>query len=202
MTRRATPQPGVDRMVSTSWSGRRWSSPAARQGRALARGLEGRLPLQHHYVRDQNSSSSRCRAHFSLALKRGIYREPRPVAAVPDQTRTGEEQWKAAVGASAECAISRSTLQFFALANAPEVRSLAGRGQGPDLLPDEARRRDRAAPTQPGTASRPRSRSRIRGWCGRWRIFLRPRCCGSPCAPIRPAGGASRRAFRRPADRT
>ena len=28
----------------------RWSSPAARQGRALARGLEGRLPLQHHYV--------------------------------------------------------------------------------------------------------------------------------------------------------
>ena len=44
MTRRATPQPGVDRMVSTSWSGRRWSSPAARQGRASARGLEGRLP--------------------------------------------------------------------------------------------------------------------------------------------------------------
>ena len=41
MTRRATPQTGVDRMVSTSWSGRRWSSPAVRQGRALARGLEG-----------------------------------------------------------------------------------------------------------------------------------------------------------------
>ena len=80
MTRRATPQPGVDRMVSTSWSGRRWSSPAARQGRALARGLEGRLPLQHHYVRDQNSSSSRCRAYFSLALKHGIYREQRPVS--------------------------------------------------------------------------------------------------------------------------
>ena len=75
MTRRATPQPGVDRMVSTSWSGRRWSSPAARQGRALARGLEGRLPLQHHHVRDQNSSSSRCRAYFSLALKHGIYRD-------------------------------------------------------------------------------------------------------------------------------
>src|ERR1700719_1229094 len=75
MTRRATPQLGVDRMVSTSWSGRRWSSPAARQGRALARGLEGRLPLQHHYVRDQNSSSSRCRAYFSLALKHGIYRD-------------------------------------------------------------------------------------------------------------------------------
>jgi hypothetical protein len=55
MTRRATPQPGVDRMVSTSWSGSRWSSPAARQGRALARGLEGRLPLQHHHVSDQNS---------------------------------------------------------------------------------------------------------------------------------------------------
>ena len=75
MTRRATPKPGVDRMVSTSWSGRRWSSPAARQGRALARGLEGRLPLQHHYVRDQNSSSSRCRAYFSLALKHGIDRD-------------------------------------------------------------------------------------------------------------------------------
>src|SRR6202030_1406574 len=75
MTRRATPQLGVDRMVSTSWSGRRWSSPAARQGRALARGLEGRLPLQHHYVRDQNSSSSRCRAYFSLALKHGIYHD-------------------------------------------------------------------------------------------------------------------------------
>jgi hypothetical protein len=78
MTRRATPQPGVDRMVSTSWSGRRWSSPAARQGRALARGLEGRFPLQHHYVRDQNSSSSRCRAYFSLALKHGIYRDRIP----------------------------------------------------------------------------------------------------------------------------
>ena len=75
MTRRATPQPGVDRMVSTSWSGRRWSSPAARQGRALARGLEGRLPLQHHHVRDQNSSGSRRRAYFSLALKHGIYRD-------------------------------------------------------------------------------------------------------------------------------
>src|SRR5208282_5370013 len=74
MTRRAPPRPGVDRMVSTSWSGRRWSSPAARQGRALARGLEGRFPLQHHYVSDQNSSSSRCWAYFSLALKHGIYR--------------------------------------------------------------------------------------------------------------------------------
>src|ERR1035437_3023792 len=75
MTRCATPQPGVDRMVSTSWSGRRWSSPAARQGRGLARGFEGRLPLQHHHVSDQNSSSSRCRASFSLALKHGIYRD-------------------------------------------------------------------------------------------------------------------------------
>src|SRR5208282_1390426 len=75
MTRRAPPRPGVDRMVSTSWSGRRWSSPAARQGRALARGLEGRFPLQHHYVSDQNSSSSRCWAYFSLALKHGIYRD-------------------------------------------------------------------------------------------------------------------------------
>ena len=75
MTRRAPPQPGVDRMVSTSWSGRRWSSPAARQGRALARGLEGHLPLQHHHVSDQNSSSSRCWAYFSLALKHGIYRD-------------------------------------------------------------------------------------------------------------------------------
>ena len=75
MTRRAAPQSGVDRMVSTSWSGRRWSSPAARRGRALARGLEGRLPLQHHHVSDQNSSSSRCRASFSVALKHGIYRD-------------------------------------------------------------------------------------------------------------------------------
>ena len=61
-------------MASTSWSGRRWSSPAARRGRALARGLEGRFPLQHHYVSDQNGSSSRCWAYFSLALKHGIYR--------------------------------------------------------------------------------------------------------------------------------
>src|ERR1700737_405723 len=76
MTRRVAPQPGVDRMVSPSWSGRRRSSPVARQGRALARGLEGRLPLQHHHASDQNSSSSRCRASFSLALKHGIYREP------------------------------------------------------------------------------------------------------------------------------
>src|ERR1700720_523597 len=75
MTRRVAPQPGVDRMVSPSWSGRRRSAPAARQGRALARGLEGRLPLQHHHASDQNSSSSRCRASFSLALKHGIYRE-------------------------------------------------------------------------------------------------------------------------------
>jgi hypothetical protein len=89
MTRRATPQPGVDRMVSTSWSGRRWSSPAARQGRALARGLEGRLPLQHHYVRDQNSSSSRCRAYFSLALKHGIYREPRSRVRIAGRTPRG-----------------------------------------------------------------------------------------------------------------
>ena len=77
MTRHAAPQFGVDRMVSTSWSGRRWSSPAARRGRALARGLEGRLPLQHHHVSDQNSSSSRCRASFSVALKHGIYRDRR-----------------------------------------------------------------------------------------------------------------------------
>jgi hypothetical protein len=75
MTRRATPQPGVDRMVSTSWSRRRRSSPAARQGRALARGLEGRLPLQHHQASDQNRSSSRCWASFSLAFKHGIYRD-------------------------------------------------------------------------------------------------------------------------------
>src|SRR5271167_2484082 len=87
MTRRAPPQPGVDRMVSTSWSGRRWSSPAARQGRALARGLEGRFPLQHHYVSDQNSSSSRCWAYFFLALKHGIYREPRPGAVIADRTK-------------------------------------------------------------------------------------------------------------------
>ena len=81
MTRRAAPQSGVDRMVSTSWSGRRWSSPAARRGRALARGLEGRLPLQHHHVSDQNSSSSRCRASFSVALKHGIYRGLKPLEA-------------------------------------------------------------------------------------------------------------------------
>ena len=84
MTRRAPPQPGVDRMVSTSWSGRRWSSPAARQGRALARGLEGHLPLQHHHVSDQNSSSSRCWAYFSLAFKHGIYRDWVALGAGPD----------------------------------------------------------------------------------------------------------------------
>jgi hypothetical protein len=66
MTRRVAPQPGLDRMVSPSWSGMRRSSPAARQGRALARGLEGRLPLQHHHASDQNSSSSRCRVLFLL----------------------------------------------------------------------------------------------------------------------------------------
>lgn len=74
-------------MVSTSWSGRRWSSPATRQRRALARGLEGRFPLQHHYVSDQNSSSSRCWDYFSLALKHGIYRDRRNQASMP--TRSG-----------------------------------------------------------------------------------------------------------------
>jgi len=69
MTRRAPPRPGVDRMVSTSWSGRRWSSPAARQGRALARGLEGHLPLQHHHVSDQNSSSSTLLGSFFSCLQ-------------------------------------------------------------------------------------------------------------------------------------
>src|SRR6516165_10001768 len=82
MTRRATPQPGVDRMVSTSWSGRRWSSPAARQGRALARGLEGRLPLQHHYVSDQNSSSSRLSGlFFSCPQTRYLPRSPGDMSA-------------------------------------------------------------------------------------------------------------------------
>jgi hypothetical protein len=94
MTRRVAPKPGVDRMVSPSWTGRRRSSPAARQGRALARGLEGRLPLQHHHASDQNSSSSRCRASFSLALKHGIYRaSPRDFLTVAQGGPRGFRQW-------------------------------------------------------------------------------------------------------------
>src|SRR5208282_5149715 len=103
MTRRAPPRPGVDRMVSTSWSGRRWSSPAARQGRALARGLEGRFPLQHHYVSDQNSSSSRCWAYFSLALKHGIYRDKESIG-----TPTPLSQRKAKRGCAPARAHDRS----------------------------------------------------------------------------------------------
>ena len=43
--------------------------PRSPSGHALARGFQGRLPLQHHHVSDQNSSSSRCLDSFSLALK-------------------------------------------------------------------------------------------------------------------------------------
>ena len=66
---------GVDRMVSTSWSGRRWSSPAARQGRALARGLEGHLPLQHPHVSDQTVRVRVVGLIFLLPSNTVIYRE-------------------------------------------------------------------------------------------------------------------------------
>ena len=69
MTRRVAPQPGVPKL---EWEAA--VKPRSSQGRALARGLEGRPPLQHHHASDQNSSSSRCRASFSPALKHGIYR--------------------------------------------------------------------------------------------------------------------------------
>lgn len=75
MTRRAAPQLGVDRMASTSWSGKPAVKPLAHQGRASARGLEGRPTLQHPYASDQTGWKSRCRASFSLAIKHGIYRE-------------------------------------------------------------------------------------------------------------------------------
>lgn len=75
MTRRAASQLGVDRMVSISWSGEPAVKPPAHQGRASARGLEGRLTLQHPHPSDQTSWKSRCRASFSLAIKHGIYRD-------------------------------------------------------------------------------------------------------------------------------
>ena len=75
MTRRAAPQLGVDRMVSISWSGEPAVKPPAHQGRASARGLEGRLTLQHPHASDQTGWKSRCRASFSLAIKHGIYRD-------------------------------------------------------------------------------------------------------------------------------
>lgn len=77
MTRRAAPQLGVDRMVSISWSGEPAVKPPAHQGRASARGLEGRLTLQHPHASDQTGWKSRCRASFSLAIKHGIYRDAR-----------------------------------------------------------------------------------------------------------------------------
>ena len=75
MSRRAAPQLGVDRMVSISWSGEPAVKPPARQGRASARGLEGRPTLQHPHASDQTGWKSRCRASFSLAIKHGIYRK-------------------------------------------------------------------------------------------------------------------------------
>ena len=62
---RAAPQPGVDRMVSTGWGAGRRSSPAARQGRASARGLEGRPAPQHHHASDRNSQKL-CRKPLCL----------------------------------------------------------------------------------------------------------------------------------------
>jgi hypothetical protein len=75
MTGGAAPQLGVDRMVSISWSGEPAVKPPAHQGRASARGLEGRLTLQHPHTSDQTGWKSRCRASFSLAIKHGIYRD-------------------------------------------------------------------------------------------------------------------------------
>ena len=78
MIRRVAPQPDVDWMVSPSWNGRRLSSPAARQGRALAPGLDGRLPFQHLHANDRDSWRSRCPQYFPLALKHGICRKSNP----------------------------------------------------------------------------------------------------------------------------
>jgi hypothetical protein len=64
--------------VSQSWIGRRLSSPAARQGRALARGLDGCLPFQHPHANDRDSWRSRCPQYFPLALKHGICRKSNP----------------------------------------------------------------------------------------------------------------------------
>ena len=90
MTRRAAPQLGVDRMVSISWSGEPAVKPPAHQGRASARGLEGRLTLQHPHASDQTGWKSRCRASFSLAIKHGIYRDQRcPVPHGESQAEAG-----------------------------------------------------------------------------------------------------------------
>ena len=57
MTRRAAPQLGVDRMVSISWSGEPAVKPPAHQGRASARGLEGRPTLQHPHASDKPAAN-------------------------------------------------------------------------------------------------------------------------------------------------
>src|ERR1700731_1636046 len=92
MTRRVAPQPGVDRMVSKSWSGRRWSSPAARQGRALARGLEGRLPLQHHHQRSKQLEFALSGFFFSCPQTRYLPRPPQ-VAAFSNITYAMARLW-------------------------------------------------------------------------------------------------------------
>jgi hypothetical protein len=64
------------------WVQRGINSRMSSSGRRLgcwqaAGGLEGRLPLQHHRVSDQDSLRSRCRLLYSLDGKHGIYRDPR-----------------------------------------------------------------------------------------------------------------------------
>src|SRR3954468_21237677 len=75
MTWRSTPQSGVDRMVSTGWNAGRRSSPVARQGRAIARGLEGRPAFQHHHIQRSKQTKTASPASFSLDLDHGIYRD-------------------------------------------------------------------------------------------------------------------------------
>ena len=89
MIRRVAPQAGVDCMVSPSWNGRRLSSPVARQGRALARGLDGCLPFQHPHANDRDSWRSRCPQYFPLALKHGICRKSNLLMVVFLQLRIG-----------------------------------------------------------------------------------------------------------------
>src|SRR4051812_22121376 len=72
MTWRSTPQSGVDRMVSTGWNAGRRSSPVARQGRAIARGLEGRPAFQHHHIQRSKQTKTASPASFSLDLDHGI----------------------------------------------------------------------------------------------------------------------------------
>src|SRR4051795_3809738 len=83
MTWRSTPQSGVDRMVSTGWNAGRRSSPVARQGRAIARGPEGRPAFQQHHIPRSKQTKTASPASFSLDLDHGIYRDDTHYMCVP-----------------------------------------------------------------------------------------------------------------------